>query len=161
MSGRIYSSIFDGVAVTALQDLFEVLSAATACVELLSVHLSQETEVADAAEEMLTISIEAHSGAFTSGSGGSTPSVVPTHLGDAAAVSIVEANNTTEISGGTKVTHAIHNWNIRVPLDIIWIPETRIWISPTDAVCAVIRVDVGGVCAGICATTAYSGSGTR
>ncbi len=133
MSGRIYSSIYDGVAVTALQDLFEIVSAASAMVELLSVHLSQETEVADAAEEMLTISVEGHSGAITSGSGGSTPAVVPTHLGDAAAVAIVEANNTTEISGGTKVTHAIHNWNIRVPLDIIWIPETRIWISPTDA----------------------------
>lgn len=133
MSGRIYSSSFDGVAVTAVQDLFEVVSAATAMFEVLSVHLSQETEVADAAEEMLTIAIQAHSGAFSSGSGGSTPAVVPTHLGDAAAVTVVEANNTTEISSGTAVTHAIHNWNIRVPLDIIWIPETRIWVSPTDA----------------------------
>lgn len=132
MSGRIYSSIFDGVAVTALQDLFEILAASTACVELLSVHLSQETEVADAAEEMLTIAIQGHSGAVTTGSGGSTPAVVPTHLGDAAAVTVVEANNTTEVTGGTSVTHAIHNWNIRVPLDIIWIPETRLWISPTD-----------------------------
>lgn len=132
MSGRIYSSIFDGVAVVAVQDLFELIPAATACVEILSVHLSQETEIGDAAEEMLTISIEGHSGAITTGSGGSTPAVVPTHLGDAASVTIVEANNTTEISGGTKVTHAIHNWNVRVPLDLIWIPETRIWISPTD-----------------------------
>ena len=114
MSGRIYSSIFDGVAVAALQDLFEILCHATACVELLSVHLSQETEVADAAEEMLTIAIQGHTGATTSGSGGSTPAVVPTHLGDAAAVTIVEANNTTEISGGTSVTHAIHNWNIEL-----------------------------------------------
>ena len=134
MSGRIYSSQFDGVAVVAAQDLFEILAAATACVELLSVHLSQETEVADAAEEMLTIAIQGSTGAFTSGSGGSTPAVVPTHLGDAAAVTVVEANNTTEITGGTLVTHATHNWNIRVPLDIIWIPETRIWISPTDAI---------------------------
>ena len=133
MSGRVYSALFDGVAVTAVQDLFELIPGATACMELLSVHLSQETEVADAAEEMLTISIEAHSGAITSGSGGSGPTPIPTHLGDAASVVAVEVNNTTEVSGGTKVTHAIHNWNIRVPLDIIWIPETRIWISPTDA----------------------------
>ncbi len=133
MSGRIYSSSFDGVAVTVVQDLFEILSAATACVELLSVHLSQETEVADAAEEMLTIAIQGHT-ANTTGSGGTTPAVVPTHLGDAAAVTVVEANNTTEASGGTTVTHAIHNWNIRVPLDIIWIPETRLWASPTDMI---------------------------
>ncbi len=133
MSGRIYSSVFDGVAVTVVQDLFELIPAATAAIEVLSVHLSQETEVADAAEEMLTIAIQAHSGAITPGSSGSDPAVVPTHLGDAASVTVVGANNTTEISGGSAVTHAIHNWNIRVPLDIIWIPETRIWISPTDA----------------------------
>ncbi len=133
MTGRIYSSIFDGVAITVAQDLFELTPGASAVIELLSVHLSQETEIGDAEEEMLTISIEGHSGAITSGSGGSTPAVVPTHLGDAASVTVVEANNTTEITNGTKVTHAIYNWNIRVPLDIIWIPETRIWVSPTDA----------------------------
>ena len=151
MSGRIYSAIFDGVAVTVVQDLFELIPAATACIEILSVHLSQETEVADAAEEMLTISIEGHSGAITTGSGGSTPAVVPTHLGDAASVTVVEANNTTEISGGTKVTHAIYNWNIRVPLDIIWIPETRIWVSPTDGLTVTLltapadSITMGGV----------------
>lgn len=150
MSGRIYSSSFDGVTVTAAQDFFEITSAATACVELLSVHLSQETEIAEAQEEMLTIGIQGHTGAFTSGSGGTTPAVVPTHLGDAAAVTVVEANNTTEITGGTAVTHAIHNWNVRIPLDVIWIPETRIWISPTDAVTVTLltipadTMDIGG-----------------
>lgn len=150
MTGRVYSSVFDGVTVTAVQDLFELILGATVCVELLSVHLSQETEVADAEEEMLTIAIQGHSGAITTGSGGSTPAVVPTHLGDAASATVVEANNTTEISGGTTVTHAIHNWNIRVPLDLIWIPETRIWIAPTDALTVTLlttpgdTMDIGG-----------------
>ncbi len=134
MSGRVYSSVFDGVTVAAVQDLFEIIAGSTTCVELLSFHLSQEQLIQDAEEEMWTIAIQGHSGGITTGSGGSTPTVVPTHLGDAAAVAVVEANNTTEISGGTKVTHHVMNWNVRVPLDLIWIPETRIWASPTDAI---------------------------
>ncbi len=133
MSGRVYSSVFDGVTVAAVQDLFEIIAGSTTCVELLSVHLSQEQLIQDAEEEMWTIAIQGHTGS-TTGSGGSTPAVVPTHLGDAAAVAVVEANNTTEMSAGTTVTHHIMNWNVRVPLDLIWIPETRIWASPTDAI---------------------------
>ncbi len=133
MSGRVYSSVFDGVTVAAVQDLFEIIAGSTTCVELLSVHLSQEQLIQDAEEEMWTIAIQGHTGS-TTGSGGSTPAVVPTHLGDAAAVAVVEANNTTEMSSGTTVTHHIMNWNVRVPLDLIWIPETRIWASPTDAI---------------------------
>ncbi len=120
MSGRIYSSTFDGVAVVAAQDLFEVLSAATACLEILSVHLSQETEVADVAEEMLTIMFQGHSGAFTGGSVGSTPAVVPTHLGDAAAVAIVEAGVTTididgdSRDGSARISAAMSSWLLRV-----------------------------------------------
>lgn len=134
MSGQVYSVQFDGVAVAAVQDLFELIPGATVAMELLSVHLSQETEVADAAEEMLTIAIQGHSGAITSGSGGSAGAEVPTQLGFAASAVATEVNNTTEISGGAAVTHGTYNWNIRVPLDIIWIPESRIWAAPTDAI---------------------------
>ena len=134
MSGAVYSVQFDGVAVAAVQDLFELIPGATVVIELLSVHLSQETEVADAAEEMLTIAIQGTTGALTSGSGGTAGAEIPTQLGFAASATATEVNNTTEISGGTLVTHATYNWNIRVPLDIIWIPETRIWVAPTDAV---------------------------
>lgn len=133
MSGQIYSASFDGVTVAAVQDLFEIILGATVVVELLSVHLSQEQLIQDAEEEMWTVAIQGHSGAISTGSGGSTPAMIPTQLGMAAAGSTVEANNTTEISGGTTVVHHVVNWNVRVPLDIIWMPETRIWAAPTDA----------------------------
>ncbi len=133
MTGQVYSSSFDGVTVAAVQDLFEIIAGSTVVVELLSFHLSQEQLIQDAEEEMWTIAVQGHSGGITTGSGGSTPAMVPTNLGMAAAASVVEANNTTEISGGTAVTHHIMNWNVRVPLDLIWIPETRLWASPTDA----------------------------
>ena len=134
MTGQIYSASFDGVTVAAVQDLFEIEVGATGCVELLSVHLSQEQLIQDAEEEMWTIAIQGHTGTITAGTGGTDPAAVPTHLGMAAAFSTIGANNTTEISpAGATVTHMIVNWNVRVPLDIIFIPETRFWVAPTDA----------------------------
>lgn len=128
-AGRIYTASFDGVAVTALQDLFELVAPADAVVEILELHLSQETEIADAQEEMLTILMK--SGQTTSGSGGTAPTAVPLSLGDAAFGGTVEANNTTKASVGTIVTHKVWNWNVRVPLDVIWTPETTKILSPS------------------------------
>ena len=133
MSGRVYTATFQNVTVAAAQDLFELIADATAVIELISFQLSQATLVGDAAEEMLRISVEGHSGGISGGSGGTTPGEIPTELGNAAAVTVVDANNTTEISGGTKVTHEELIWNVRVPLQIYYPPEERYYASPTDA----------------------------
>lgn len=129
MLGRIYSASFSGSAQTAQVDFFEINAASSKIVELLELHLSQLSEVADAAEEMLLVLIK--SGQTTTGSGGSTPTAVPRQLGDAAYTGTVETMNTTKATGGTIVTHEAHNWNIRVPLQRIWIPETTIIIPPS------------------------------
>lgn len=126
--GRIYTVQFTGVAVTAQQDLFEINAPSDAVVEILDLHLSQSTEVGDAAEEGLSIVIK--SGATSSGSGGSAPTPVPLSLGDAAFGGTAEVNNTAKASGGTIVSHQPINWNVRVPLDIIFTPETCKPISP-------------------------------
>ena len=129
MLGRVYSAQFNGSAQTAQVDFFELNAASTKIVELLEVHLSQLTEVADAQEEMLLVLIK--SGQTTSGSGGSAPTAVPRQLGDAAFAGTVETVNTTKASAGTIVTHEAHNWNIRVPFQRIWTPETTI-VIPTS-----------------------------
>jgi hypothetical protein len=138
MAGRIYTATFQDVTVAALQDLFEILADATCVVELMSLKLSQRTLTGDAAEEMLRIAIQGHTGAFTSGSGGTVPGEIPVELGNAAAVTIVEANNTTEISGGTTVVHEEIDWNVRVPLEVYWPPEERYYAAPTDAITVTI-----------------------
>jgi hypothetical protein len=127
--GRIYTAQFTAVAVTAAQDFFEIVAPADAVVVIHDIHLSQSTELADAAEEQLTVLWK--SGSTVSGSGGSTPTAIPLHLGDAAFGGTVEANNTTKANTGTIVTHQVWNWNIRVPLDIIFTPETRPILSPS------------------------------
>ena len=127
--GRIYTVQFTDVAVTAQQDLFEIVAPADAVVAIHDIHLSQNTEVADAAEEQLLLLLK--SGQTTSGSGGTTPTAVPKEFGDAAFGGTTEVNNTTKASVGTIVTHYPWNWNVRVPFDRIFTPETRPILSPS------------------------------
>lgn len=127
--GRMYTAQFNGVAATAQQDLFEIVAPSTAIVVIHELCLSQLTEVADAAEEMLLILLK--SGSTTTGSGGSAPSKVAQLFGDAASGATVAANNTTKATGGTIVTHHAWNWNVRVPFQMIWTPETRPVLAPS------------------------------
>lgn len=131
--GRMYTAVFNNVAVTAIQDLFELVAPADAVVVLHDIHLSQNTDVGDAAEEILRIELTA--GHTTSGSGGSAVTPVPLSLGDAAFGGTCEANNTTQASTGTIVTKYVWNWNIRGPFDKIFTPETRPMISPSARMC--------------------------
>jgi hypothetical protein len=127
--GRIYTCQFGAVAVTAQQDLFEVAAAATGIVLVHELELSQVSEVADAAEEMLALLVK--SGSTTTGSGGSTPTAIPRHFGDTAFAGTPKVNNTTKATSGTIVTHYAWNWNIRIPFLKVWTPETRPVISPS------------------------------
>lgn len=127
--GRIYSARIGGTAFTAAIDAFEVNCPADACLAIHELHLSQTTELGDAAEEQLLINII--TGYSTSGSGGSSPTAIPRSLGDAAFGGTVEVMNTTQASTGTAVTHHTDAWNIRVPYQKIWTPETRIIVSPS------------------------------
>ena len=127
--GRIYTAQFNGVAVAAQQDLFEIVAPADAIVVIHDLEISQLSDVKDAEEEMLLLLMK--SGSTTSGSGGSAPTAIPKELGDAAFGGTVEANNTTKASVGTIVTHYAWHWNVRVPFQKIWTPETRPILSPS------------------------------
>ena len=119
----MYTVSFTGVAVTAQQDLFEIVAAAGKNCKVHALFLSQSTEVGDAQEEGLSILIK--TGATTSGSGGSAPTPIPNNVTDAAAGFTSEVNNTTKASVGTIVTHHSDNWNVRQGFVIIWPPEMR------------------------------------
>jgi hypothetical protein len=127
--GRIYTAQFNGSAATAQVDFFEINASSVGIVELMEIHLSQLTEVKDAEEEMLLVLMK--SGQTTSGSGGATPTAVPRLLGDAAFGGTIETMNTTKATAGTIVTKAVWNWNIRVPFDWVFTPETYPMIRPS------------------------------
>lgn len=122
--GRMYAAVFEEVAVSAIQDLFELNAPADAVVKVHSFEVSQSSDVDS---EMLALLF--HMGS-TSGSGGSTPTPTPLELGDAAFGGTVEANNTSQSTEGTFLHAAAFN----VLNGYIWMPtpEARIVLSPGD-----------------------------
>lgn len=134
--GRGYTADFNGVAVTAAQDFFELVAPADAVVKLTEIHIGQVTEVADAQEEQFLVQVKRGEGTVTSGLGGTTPTARPDEKGDPAFGGTVEANNTTKMATGTGaiVTLCSFQWNVRQPLDIYFTPEKAPVISPGDRI---------------------------
>ncbi len=131
MSGNIYTASFTSVSVSAVQDLFEILAPADAVIELLGINLGQTSDVGDAEAESRLVTLRRVSGAPTSGSGGTTPTPRPHNQGAVASGCTVEANNTTQLSGGTNVVLFPIAWNIRVRDFEVPIPEARFYFSPS------------------------------
>jgi hypothetical protein len=121
--GRVYTVEFEGTAVTAAVDLFEVTPADDKPLLIHGVCLSQSSDVADAAEEILRLRlIRGHA---TGGSGGSAPTPIPVLANDAAAGFAAETLNTTIASTGSPVNLWSHTFNIRAGLEFFFPPECR------------------------------------
>ncbi len=121
--GRMYSVEFSKVAVSADQDLFELTPADDRPIAIHAIYLSQSSELADAAEEILNIKvIRGHS---TSGSGGSasTPAVLSPL--DTAAGFTCNVNCDTIASVGTPIDVHSDSWNVRTGLALIFAPDER------------------------------------
>jgi hypothetical protein len=130
--GRMYSAVFEGVSVSAAQDLFEITAPSTATVVIHSVSITQD---ASETSEQLPATIK-RVPSPTSGSGGA--SVTPRKLGgpgDAAAASTVERNNTTRAtSGGTIETLRRRAENVLNGWHWLFTPEERIVVPPSGMV---------------------------
>lgn len=124
--GRRYSAVFDGVAVTAVQDFFRVSAPSDAIVVIHSVSISQGSDAGDAESEMLRMIM--HRGS-TDGGGGSTPTPSPLNSGDAAFGGTVGANNTTQSTDGAVLRAESFN----VLAGYLWqpTPEERPVVSPS------------------------------
>jgi hypothetical protein len=126
--GRIYTVPFTGTYTNAGgdTDLLEILPADDKPVKLRGFCLGQTSEVGDAAEENIRISIIRLPATVTSGSGGSAVTPVPQDSADVAAGAACECNNTTvATTSGTAATIAELGWNERnTPFDF-WFPDER------------------------------------
>jgi hypothetical protein len=123
--GRKYTVSFSGTLANASGDidLLELLPADDKPVRLEGFVLSQTTEVADAAEEGLRISVMRLPATVTGGNGtGTTP--CPVDSADTAAGVAAETNGATvATTSGSAVTYAELGWNVRnSPFDF-WFPE--------------------------------------
>lgn len=125
---RIYSVIHTGTITNAGGDfdLIEILPADDKPIKLRGFLLSQISEVGDAAEEGLRISVIRLPATVTSGSGGSTPTPIPMDSADAAAGFTTETGNSTvATTSGTAVTLAEIGWNERNSPYEMWFPDSN------------------------------------
>lgn len=133
--GMRYSASFSAVAVSAAQDLFELLAPADACIAIHSIRLGQSSDFGDAQAEGLEVTLKRATGSYTSGSGGTSPSKNALESGFSAAGATVEANNTTQAAVGTgTLTKFMHDtFNIQIGWLYQPVPEERIILSPSQA----------------------------
>lgn len=130
MPGRVYSVEFEGVAVTAAVDFFEITPADDKPCRILGLFLSQSSDVGDAAEEILRVRVIR--GHATGGSGGAAPVPRPINRSDAAAGFAAETNNTTIASVGTPVNLFSYAFNIRAGLELWFPPECNPEVTQAD-----------------------------
>ena len=127
----IYTATFSAVAVTAAQDVFEIVSPSNSRIAIRKVIVGQYTDFGDAAAEILSILIIR--GFTTTGSGGSAVvgKNVQGHTGAPTTTAVIAANNTTVALNGTGVTLIADTINIAAG----WIydppPEERLIVDPS------------------------------
>ena len=122
---RIYTVSYQGTITNAGgdTDLLELLPADDKPVKLRGFSLSQISEVGDAAEEGLRISI-LRLGATVTGGNGTATTPIPMDSADAAAGVAAECNGSTvATTSGTTVTLAEYGWNIRNSPYEMWFPD--------------------------------------
>lgn len=130
--GRIYSVIFENVAVAAAQDFFELTPADDKPIRILGWELDNvggAADAGDAQEELWRLAIVR--GHTTSGSGGSAPTPAPVNRNDASAGFTAEANNTT-IASTSGTTIWAGGMNVRVPGPMFLTPEACPTASQAD-----------------------------
>lgn len=126
----MWAATFENVAVTALQDLFELNAPTNIPVCLHRVLITQHSDFGDAQAEILRVRFIR--GFTTSGSGGTTPTATDLGTQGATYGGSVEANNTTPANTGTTNTPHVEAWNVATALDYMPPPEQRIWLKGGD-----------------------------
>ncbi len=97
----IFTATIQAVAVSAAQDVFEIVAPAGSRVLIHDIKLGQFTDFGDAAAEIL--SVDVIRGYTTSGTGGAAVTPVNVKPWGGAATSTVERNNTTVATAGSPV----------------------------------------------------------
>ena len=123
--GRIYRIPYSGTLTNAggNADLLEVLPATNKPVRLLGWSIGQSSEVAEAQEENLRITVNRFPATVTSGNGTAvTPR--PTTTSGAAAALTAECNGATvATTSGTAILLEEHAWNVRATPWEFWYPD--------------------------------------
>jgi len=121
--GRLYTAVFEAVAITVVQDLFQITMAAAVNARLHHLYLHQTNLTV---QEILSIKI--HRGSTNGSGGGTNPigraTITGPHLGNSDAT--VEINNTTQSTEGDILL--LRGWNVLVDFEWLATPDFQIGI---------------------------------
>jgi hypothetical protein len=124
--GRIYRVVYSGTLTNAggNSDLLTILPASNKPCRLAGWILGQTSELGDAAEEIVRLSVQRLPATVTNGSGGSSPTPAPQDSVDPAAGFTARVNDTTvaTTSGAAIVLEEVA-WNVRASPYERYIPE--------------------------------------
>lgn len=137
---RAFTVSFENTSVTnanGTHDLFEITPADDRPVTVIGLFLSQSTELAEAEEEQLRISVIR--GHTTSGTGGTATTPRPLDPRSSAAGFTAETVNTTVASAGTTVTLHSETWNVRAGYGL-WLPDGLGWKVDQGQTTLVVRL---------------------
>lgn len=129
--GRIYAVPFNGTLANAggNADLLNISPADDKPCRLVGWSFGQTSELQDAAEESLRITVRRITGTITDGSGGGAVTMTNVKLkrghGDAAFTARANDTTVTTQTGGTDVVLEEHAWNVRNSPWVHWIPEEQ------------------------------------
>lgn len=128
---------------TAVQDLLEVKLGSTQAGFLISAKVMQSSDEASTEAEEVQINLKRATGAFSSGSGGGSATVVKGQTGNAAhGLATIERNNTTQATAGSGTLEVLEpgvfnvlagEWSIDLG------PEQMIPLGPSEA--AILSMD--------------------
>lgn len=153
-TGRLYTATFDDVAVSAAQDLYEILAPSTLSLEIIAIDISDRDSETS---EQGRIRLIRGQGSVTSGSGGSTISPAVLTKGDSASTCTVERNNTTAMvaGSGTLVTMGSYGFNWLSGFQWVKVSDDcGIIVSPGDRF--VVNLPVApGTARNVCGTLVY------
>jgi hypothetical protein len=144
--GRVYSVVYNGTITLSggNTDLVSIQPGDDKPCRLLGMTFSQTSEIKDAEEEALRITVSRFPATFTVGSGGSAiTAVVP--LNDSLSAvwgATVRCNDTTvATTSGTIQTYVELGWNVRnTPFDF-WFPDDRFYPTARQTEALVVRLE--------------------
>jgi hypothetical protein len=116
---RIYTVSFENISVSAVQDLLEITPADDKPIRLKSLLVTvRDSET----NEQFTSTIKRASGAYTSGSGGGSPTIAKASSIDGTVGFAAERNNTTRATGGTIENLHVEGWPSQGGLNVTPLP---------------------------------------
>lgn len=134
---RVYTVEYEGVAVTAAVDMFQLTPADDKPIEICGLFIGQSSDVGDAASEILRYRVIR--GLATTGSGGASPTPRPLNRSGAAAGFTAMTNNTTVATAGTAIN--LHSDSFHIANgEKLWLPEGCEWEASQTDVLIVVRL---------------------